>query len=244
MLHRSAVKDYDARVICYYRLLYIDFASLSSGIYYFDSQVCLIEIREMWLLCPGIMKPALFQSLTFESSGISMQANLKMSKSNRWLRGLLLSVCVLIAGCGRAHDPNSKEATEYVLKLGGTVIPVHSELPIDTAAKIPEGNFAIREIDLTNAKFKNIDLVKLSNLPYLESLNLHRTNLTDKGLSLITDLPKLQSLEIAYTRVTDAEISKLTRFPRLRKIFLYGTPAKPQTLEDLKSNLKGCIIYK
>lgn len=68
MLHRSAVKDYDARVICYYRLLYIDFASLSSGIYYFDSQVCLIEIREMWLLCPGIMKPALFhsESLTFD----------------------------------------------------------------------------------------------------------------------------------------------------------------------------------
>lgn len=173
-----------------------------------------------------------------------MQAIFRSSKSSLRLLCVLFTVCGLVAGCGKAHDPNSKEATEYVLKLGGTVIPVHSELPIDTPAKIPEGKFAIREIDLTNAKFKNIDLVKLSNLPYLESLNLHRTNLTDKGLSSITDLPKLKSLEIAYTRVSDAEISKLTRFPRLRKIFLYGTAAKAQTLEDLKSNLKGCVIYK
>ncbi|WP_417383520.1 hypothetical protein [Gimesia sp.] len=173
-----------------------------------------------------------------------MRSILSPSHSNRWLMGVLFSVCVLVTGCGKAHDPNSKEATEYVLKLGGTVIPVHSELPIDTTAKIPEGKFAVREIDLTNAKLRNLDLAKLSNLPYLESLNLHRTNLTDKGLAAITDLPKLKSLEIAYTRVTDEEISKLTRFPRLQKIFLYGTPAKPQTLEDLKSNLPGCTIYK
>ncbi|HAH49032.1 leucine-rich repeat domain-containing protein [Gimesia sp.] len=173
-----------------------------------------------------------------------MQTLLKPSKSILKLLGIVFLVSGLATGCGKAHDPNSKEATEYVLKLGGTVIPVHSELPIDTPAKIPEGKFAVRKIDLTNAKFKNIDLVKLSNLPYLESLNLHRTNLTDKGLASITDLPKLQSLELAYTRVSDEEISKLTRFPRLRKIFLYGTAAKPQTLEDLKSNLKGCTIYK
>ena len=154
-----------------------------------------------------------------------MQTLLKPSKSILKLLGIVFLVSGLATGCGKAHDPNSKEATEYVLKLGGTVIPVHSELPIDTPAKIPEGKFAVRKIDLTNAKFKNIDL-------------------TDKGLASITDLPKLQSLELAYTRVSDEEISKLTRFPRLRKIFLYGTAAKPQTLEDLKSNLKGCTIYK
>ncbi|MCA9003954.1 MAG: hypothetical protein KDA70_01680 [Planctomycetaceae bacterium] len=173
-----------------------------------------------------------------------MRTILSPSTTNFWLAGVLFSVCILVTGCGKPHDPNSKEATEYVLKLGGTVIPVHSELPIDTAAKIPEGNFAIREIDLTNAKIRNIDMAKLSNLRYLESLNLHRTKLDDKGLALIKDLPKLQSLEIAYTRVSDAEISQLTRFPRLKKIFLYGTSVKPQTLEDLKSNLPGCTIYK
>ncbi|QDT88913.1 leucine-rich repeat domain-containing protein [Gimesia algae] len=173
-----------------------------------------------------------------------MQPILRPSKTIPSLLVVLSIVCSLAVGCGKTHDPNSKEATEYVLKLGGTVIPVHSELPIETPAKIPEGNFAIRKIDLTNAKLKNIELGKLSNLRYLESLNLHRTNLTDEGLTLITDLPKLQSLEIAYTPVTDKAISQLTRFPKLRKIFLYGTAAKPQTLEDLKSNLKGCTIYK
>lgn len=159
--------------------------------------------------------------------------------------GLSLSlVLVLVTGCGRKHDSNSKDATEYVLQLGGKVIPTYSDLPIDTVAKIPESNFAAREIDLTDARFKNTDLHKLSGLPYLESLNLHGTNLTDKGLVLITDLPRLQSLELAYTAVTDAEISKLTRFPKLRKIFLYGTAVKPQTIEDLKSNLPGVTIYK
>ncbi len=153
-------------------------------------------------------------------------------------------ICLLVSGCRKTHDPNSREVTEYVLQAGGKVIPVHSDLPINTTAKIPEGNFAVREIDLTDAKIKNLDMKKLVNLPYLESLNLHGTSLTDKGLASISGLPKLKSLEIAYTRVSDEEVSKLTRFPQLRKIFLYGTAVKPQTIEDLKSNLRGCVIYK
>ncbi|MCA9017346.1 MAG: leucine-rich repeat domain-containing protein [Planctomycetaceae bacterium] len=134
--------------------------------------------------------------------------------------------------------------TEFVLQAGGKVIPVNSDLPIDSTAKIPEGNFAIREIDLTDAKIKDLDMKKIVDLPYLESLNLHGTNLTDKGLAHISGLPKLQSLEIAYTRVSDDEVSKLTRFPKLKKLFLYGTAVKPQTIEDLKSNLRGCTVYK
>lgn len=153
-------------------------------------------------------------------------------------------ICLLTCGCGKAHDANSRAVTEYVLQAGGKVIRVGSDLPIVTTAKIPEGNFAVREIDLTDAKIKNLDMKKIVDLPYLESLNLHGTNLTDKGLATISGLPKLQSLELAYTRVTDEEVSKLTRFPKLRKIFLYGTAVKPQTIEDLKSNLRGCVIYK
>tara|TARA_R110002111_G_scaffold153375_1_gene220152 strand:- start:104536 stop:105057 length:522 start_codon:yes stop_codon:yes gene_type:complete len=163
----------------------------------------------------------------------------------RLFLGICLSLFYLaINGCGSVHDPNSKPVTEFVLQAGGKVIQTDSDLPIDSTAKIPDKKFAIREIDLTDAKIKNIDMKNFSNLPYLESLNLHGTGLTNKGLALITDLPKLQSLELAYTRVSDEEVSKLTRFPRLRKIFLYGTSVKPQTIEDLKSNLKGCVIYK
>jgi len=159
--------------------------------------------------------------------------------------GICLSFLYLAGnGCGSVHDPNSKPVTEFVLLAGGKVIQTGSDLPIDSAAKIPQTEFAIREIDLTDAKIKNIDMKNFSNLPYLESLNLHGTSLNNKGLALITDLPKLQSLELAYTRVSDEEVSKLTRFPRLRKIFLYGTSVKPQTIEDLKSNLKGCVVYK
>ena len=159
--------------------------------------------------------------------------------------GLVFSLTILlVTGCGNKSDSNSKAATEFVLKLGGKVVPVHSDLPIVTAADIPESGFAVREIDLTNAKLKNIDLQKLSDLPYLETLNLHGTNLTDKGLVLIQDLPRLKSLELSYTRVSDAEVSKLTRFPKLKKIFLYGTVIKPQTIDDLKSNLGGATVYK
>lgn len=157
---------------------------------------------------------------------------------------LLILFFVLIQGCGRVHDPNSRDVTEYVLKLGGKVISLDSELPIDTSEKIPEGNFAIREIDLTDAKIKNMDMSKIEDLPYLESLNLHGTRLNDEGLANIINLPNLQTLEIAYTRVSDEGVSKLTRFPRLKKIFLYGTAVKPQTIEDLKANLNGCTIYK
>lgn len=156
----------------------------------------------------------------------------------------LFLVSLLLVSCGRSVDPNSKEITEFVIQAGGTVIPVHSDLPIDSVAKIPEAGFAIREIDLTDAKIKTKDFIKLSNIPYLESLNLHRTNVTNKDLAKITDLPKLKSLELAYTRVTDEEVSQLTRFPQLRKIFLYGTAVKTQTIDDLKSNLRGCMVYK
>lgn len=153
-------------------------------------------------------------------------------------------VCFLTCGCGNPHDPNSRAAAEYVLQAGGKVLKTNSDLPIDSPEKIPEDDFAIREIDLTDAKIKNIDMKKISNLPYLESLNLHGTNLDNKGLAEITDLPNLRSLEIAYTRVSDEEVSRLTRFPRLKKIFLYGTVVKPQTIDDLKSNIKGSVIYK
>ncbi|QDV16157.1 Leucine Rich repeats (2 copies) [Gimesia panareensis] len=171
----------------------------------------------------------------------------RQTVSARFIWGLSLALTiVLITGCGKKRDANSQAATEYVLNLGGKVIQVDSDLPIDTVAKIPEGGFAVREIDLTDAKIKNKnkELQKLSDLPYLEKLNLHGTKLTDEGLHDITDLPRLQSLELSYTRVTDAEVSQLTRFPKLRKIFLYGTVIKPQTIEDLKSNLKGVTIYK
>ncbi|QDT97462.1 leucine-rich repeat domain-containing protein [Gimesia aquarii] len=156
----------------------------------------------------------------------------------------LALVYLTITGCGKAQDPNSRPVTEYVLQSGGKVIRVSSDLPIDSTAKIPEEDFSIREIDLTNAKIKNIDMKKLSDLPNLESLNLHGTRLNDKGLALITNLPNLKSLELAYTRVSDEEVSKLTRFPKLKKIFLYGTAVKPQTIEDLKSNLRGSVVYK
>lgn len=156
----------------------------------------------------------------------------------------LFLVCLIISGCGKVHDPNSRPVTEYVLQSGGKVIRVSSDLPIDSTAKIPEDEFSIREIDLTDAKIKNIDMKKFSDLPKLESLNLHGTRLNDKGLAQITNLPNLKSLELAYTRVSDEEVSKLTRFPKLKKIFLYGTTVKPQTIEDLKSNLRGCVVYK
>ncbi|MFK7778353.1 MAG: hypothetical protein QM501_09545 [Gimesia sp.] len=165
-------------------------------------------------------------------------------RSRIYLGTYLSLVYLLSVGCGRAEGPNSRPVTEFVIQSGGKVIPVHSELPIDSTAKIPESGFAIREIDLSDAKFKKGDMKHLSNLPYLESLNLHRTNLTNKSLAEITDLPKLRSIELAYTRVTDEEVSKLTRFPRLQKVFLYGTAVKPQTIEDLKSNLSGCAVYK
>lgn len=153
-------------------------------------------------------------------------------------------VCLIISGCGKVHAPNSRPVTEYVLQSGGKVIRVSSDLPIDSTAKIPEDEFSIREIDLTDAKIKNIDMKNISDLPTLESLNLHGTRLNDKGLAQITNLPNLNSLELAYTRVSDEEVSKLTRFPKLKKIFLYGTAVKPQTIEDLKSNLRGCVVYK
>ena len=168
----------------------------------------------------------------------------KLVRSRIYLGACLSLVYLLSVSCGKANDPNSRPVTEFVLQAGGKVIPVHSDLPIDSKAKIPEDGFAIREIDLTDAKLKISDMKQLSNLPYLESLNLHRTNLTNKGLAQITDLPNLRSLELAYTRVGDEEVSKLTRFPRLQKIFLYGTSVKTQTIDDLKSNLGGCVIYK
>lgn len=182
--------------------------------------------------------------MTLQETVNPMKIIVQRIDSRRSFIGCFVIGILLTAGCGGKSDPNSRSATEYVLSAGGKVIQTGSDLPIDSSDKIPEHDFAIREIDLTDAKIKNIDLKKISNLPYLESLNLHGTNLNNKGLATITDLPKLRSLEIAYTRVTDEGVSKLTRFPQLKKIFLYGTAIKTQTIEDLESNLRGSVIYK
>lgn len=180
-----------------------------------------------------------------QESGCNMLNLITNSITRRFSPGICFTmICLLTSACGKSRDPNSREVAEFVLQAGGKVISTSSEIPIESVAKIPEGNFSVREIDLTDAKIKELDMKKFVDLPYLESLNLHGTNLTDKGLANISGLPRLQSLEIAYTRVTDEEVSKLTRFPKLRKIFLYGTAVKPQTIEDLKANLRGCTIYK
>ncbi|MEP3477729.1 MAG: hypothetical protein ABJZ55_00635 [Fuerstiella sp.] len=113
---------------------------------------------------------------------------------------------------------------------------------IDLIAKLNR----LQSLSLTHSNVVNSDLMKLSHLTELESLNLHmtkmhegpipgldqlqlkvlylnRTRIDDQSISALKSMTTLEHLDLTRTKVTDAGLKHLESLPNLRKLILRRT---------------------
>lgn len=159
---------------------------------------------------------------------------------------LILLLAVASSGCGSkvAADPNARAAAEWVVSRGGTVTFVGADGPLKKGVVMPEGNLAIRAIDLNQKGITDADLQKLSGLTNLESLGLHSSKLTLQGLDQVVALASLKELELSYTPLTDDGLQKLASLPKLQKLFIYGTRVTKDGVEKFQRERPKVAILR
>ncbi len=87
----------------------------------------------------------------------------------------------------------------------------------DALIEFTKGNFATKSINLSNAEVKGPGLAYLIRLP-LETLELQRSSLTDRGLLEISKMKSLTYLVIDADKVTSAGLNYLSDNPQLKKL--------------------------
>jgi hypothetical protein len=172
------------------------------------------------------------------------------------LRGLLLLVLVVSVWLGwqvhRAHK--QRRAIARIQELGGSVHfdyqidpDPSSALVVDTR-KQPWASQWLRDIvgdeyfrqivavNLTRTRVHDDDLWILGDLPYVEHLYIHETQITDAGLSQIARLvPQLKWLGLGKTLVTDDGLAALKELRRLENLHLWQTAIGDKGMKHLES---------
>ena len=81
----------------------------------------------------------------------------------------------------------------------------------------------IRALDLHWSTTTDATLLSMPVLPGLESMKLHKCNITDMGLSKVCNFFHIQSLDLSRcNNITDAGICHLLDVPRLQQLNLRG----------------------
>jgi len=149
-----------------------------------------------------------------------------------------------LTGCG--GDPENygenRNAALLVLSKGGTVQVQDVGYPIKTQAKLPQEQVLVTEVNVSEKKFNDLDLVSLKPLGQLQALNLYGTQVSDEGMTVVAELKKLKSLELSYTAITDEGLEKLGALSDLSELYLHGTQVTDEGIDALKKRLKGCKV--
>jgi len=92
----------------------------------------------------------------------------------------------------------------------------------------------ITAVDLRSSWVTDSDLRDLAELPYLQSLNLSLTRITDHGMKELKNAPGIVELDLQYAeQVTDEGIAALKGWKRLKRLNLRGTKITDMTLGHL-----------
>jgi hypothetical protein len=161
---------------------------------------------------------------------------------NFWI---FVGVVFCLSGCsGQATDPQGRETAEWVFEAGGTLVIIDRPTRVTSADDLPEGEFAIGEIDLKRANIDAAGLEKLAALTNLMQLGLYQTNITDKSLDPLVRIATLTDLDLSYTLVTDEGLAKLGALDNLKKLYLHGTAVTDEAVERFQSSVSSCQIFR
>jgi len=171
----------------------------------------------------------------------------------------LLLLTLALAGYA-APDPSDRISAE-VARLGGKIefdenradrpivkIDLHSTQVTDSDLSfLNNERKALKQLSYLDLRLTHIGdagVHHLRKLTSLQTLNLFRTNLSDRGLKDLRDLRDLRVLLIGGTRVSDVGLVHLRRFDRLQKLSLFQTQVTDAGIPNLKvlSSLEQLLI--
>jgi len=142
-------------------------------------------------------------------------------------RTAALFATFLAAGCGGGPepDPKARDAAEWAIRRGGTVRVVDLPGAVRDLGRLPGGEFALEEIDMSDLPPEqpavgDAELKAIEGLTNLRRLVLYGSNVTDKGCASIATIPSLRELELSQTQVTDRGLDELGKLPEIEKVFL------------------------
>jgi serine/threonine protein kinase/Leucine-rich repeat (LRR) protein len=124
-------------------------------------------------------------------------------------------------------EPVDIEVAQAVVALGGrvTIVTEQGPLEVTEARMLPAGMYSLRAINLAGAERLNPELlVKLHELPTLETLSLADTPLTDEDLRQLAGCKSLRDLTLSGTKITSAGIASLAKLPSLVRLYVARTP--------------------
>lgn len=132
-------------------------------------------------------------------------------------------------------DPN-RRAAEWVLRQEGRFVVTVDGKPLPLN-ELPAGPIKLREVYLPGPELTDHDLVYLTSLPELETLDLRKhaelSSITGDGLSYLRASKNLTTLNLSMTQATDALGNQLLAFPKLKRLTLVQTKVTDQITEAL-----------
>jgi hypothetical protein len=103
------------------------------------------------------------------------------------------------------------------------------------------------QLESLDLRKTNVDDAALKHLSQLNSLRIlkleYNQQLTDKALEHIAGLTQLSELDLAFVPVTDQSIESLTQLTSLTKLYLYGTLISDEGLRRLPELSELEVLY-
>ena len=103
-------------------------------------------------------------------------------------------------------------------------------------------NTRLKLLLLDSTPITNAGLSNLKGITELLGLSLKDTKITDAGLVHLKELKSLQILSLSNTMVTVAGIESLKGMPRLKTLIVSETLATPENLRIMRLALPGVLI--
>ena len=105
----------------------------------------------------------------------------------------------------------------------------------------------LSQLESLDLRQTNVDDAALTHLSQLNSLRIlkleYNQQLTDKGLAHIAGLTQLSELDLAFVPVNDQSIESLTQLKSLTKLYLYGTLISDEGLRRLPELPELEVLY-
>jgi len=160
---------------------------------------------------------------------------------------LLVSIPVSWLGVKMNQARKQRAAAEAIEDAGGVVVYYYesSGPPRPPRARKSSGDDfldVVVEVRLP-VDAGDAELEHVAELPYLESLHLSHTQITDTGLKHLQGLTALFILELEGTQITDAGLEHLRGLTNLRMLDVEGTLVTDEGLDKLQEALPDCTIY-
>lgn len=97
-------------------------------------------------------------------------------------------------------------------------------------------------LDLSSTKITDRSLAMLGSATQLRMIRLAETGITDASIDTIMKLSALESINLYGTKVTDGGIKKLATMPNLKRLYLWQTAVTPEAIKLLKEKLPNCEV--